>query len=103
MAALTSVVTDYVSIIKVTGNIQTILANIKCRELRIWDMTLNQDDTECLLETMRNNVEEVEIADFEMAGSLDIDVLIQYDGLGKCSKVWCARYLDTLSNWASKV
>jgi len=45
----------------------------------------------------------VEIADFEMAGSLDIDVLIQYDGLGKCSKVWCARYLDTLSNWASKV
>ena len=84
MAALTSVVTDYVSIDKVTGNIQTILANIKCRELRITDMTLNQDDTECLLETMRNNVEEV-----EMEGSLDIDVLIQYDGLGKCSKVGC--------------
>ena len=96
MAALCSVVTDSVDIEGVTGNVQTILANIKCRMLGISDMNLDHDDTECLLETMRNNVEEV-----ELYVSLDIDVLTQYDGLGKCSKVWC--WDETLSNWASKV
>lgn len=99
MAALCSVVTDWVGIEGVTGNVQTILANVKCKELGIADMNLDHDDTECLLEAMRNNVEDVELY-YDV--SLDIDVLTQYDGLGKCGKLWCW-WDETLSNWASAV
>ena len=102
IAALTSVVTGSVNITKVTGNIRTILASIKSRLLRIDNMTLDHDETECLLETMRTNVEKVSLwSDV----SLDIDVFTQYDGTGQCSDLFCweDRYLDTLTSWAQEV
>ena len=92
MAALSSVVTDCVCIDNVTGNIQTILANVKCRELVIRDVNLDHDETECLLEAMRNNMEEVWLY---MNVSLDINALMSWANVG-----WCGASTMVLANVA---
>lgn len=102
LAALCPAVTDCVWIGNVIGHTQTILANVKCRVLVLENITLDHEDTECLVETMRNSVEEVWLWP---PGWMDINVFTQYDGLGKCCKVldWGESYLETLTNWSKKL
>ena len=106
MAALCSVITDNVYLENITGNIQTIMASVKCRWLWVRNMILNHNATEGLLTSMRNHVEEVWLDGVDCP---DIDIIIQYDGLGRCGEVQCWDVIhrdtdiDIIIQWAKRV
>ena len=102
ISALASVVTDFVGIVRVTGDIIPVLSSVKSRRLWIQSMTLDADVTKALVTAMQTRVEQVWLY---RDVRLDPSVLTQYDGHGKCRKVecWSREYQDTLHNWAGKV
>ena len=106
MSALCSVVTDYVRIYNVTGDVIPVLNSLQqCRELRIGGMTLDTDATRAMVTAMTHGVERVALGEWV---SLEISVLTQYDGNGKCSKVECQgrsyeKYWDNIRQWANTV
>ena len=102
LAALVSCVTQCVYIWYVSGyDLGTILDNIKCTKLGIFNLSLGSEETRALLQAMESRVEEVWLYD---RVTLEIRVLMEYSGQGKCGSVGCyndsvPRYREQLKTW----
>ena len=103
LAALCSVVTDYVWIGNVTGDVSPVLNSLQGRAVMMFSMTLDDDATKALVNAMTQGVEMVYL---RHCVSLDISIITQqYDGKGKCSRVYCWEEgdWDNISLWAKSV
>ena len=103
LTSLASSVTKSVNIWKVSGcDLATILDSVKSKVLSIIGLGLGSEATQGLVRSMESGVEEVRL----FGGvTLDIRVLIEYNGQGKCSEVMCysdtaPRYKEQLRTWA---
>ena len=108
MASLASSVT-WAVLIKNVGSCDLIriLNNLECNRLCINRQSLSTEETGALVQAMESRVEEVSLSGWEEV-SLDISVLTQYNGEGRCREVVCYdaaadRYWDELSTWSSKI
>ena len=85
---LASVVTEEVRINNLTpiGQLDSILANVKCKKLILMNMMISEADTntKSLVTAMSDRVEEV---DLWGGVTLDIEKLTKYDGQGCCRKL----------------
>ena len=103
LTSLTSSVTKSVNIWKVSGcDLATILDSVKSKVLSIIGLSLGSEETQALVRAMESGVEEVRL----FGGvTLDIRVLNEYNGQGKCREVMCysdtaPRYKEQLRTWA---
>ena len=104
LTSLASSVTKSVNIWKVSGcDLATILDSVKSKVLSIIGLGLGSEATQGLVRAMESGVEEVRL----FGGvTLDIRVLIEYNGQGKCRRVDCFnkaadRYREQLRIWAT--
>ena len=103
LASLVSSVRWRVSIGNIIGcDLVTILDSVKSKVLWISSQSLSSEETQALVRAMESHVEEVEL-DGDV--TLDIKVLMEYNGQGKCRKLICnyiaaTRYRDQLNTWA---
>ena len=103
LISLASSVTKSVSIWKVSGcELANILDSVKSKVLSIIELSLGSEETQGLVQAMESGVEKVTL----LGGvTLDIRVLIQFNGQGKCREVVCysdtaPRYKEQLRTWA---
>ena len=101
LASLASSMTGGVVIINVSGLV-TILDSVKSELLDIRYQSLGSEETQALVQAMESRVEQV-VLDYKV--TLEIRVLMEYSGQGKCMKVWCDsdtadRYREQLRAWA---
>ena len=87
--ALTSIVSDKITIDKVIGDLTSILSSLKCKEIGINSQSLSKDETSCLLTAMRQSVEVVILEEVEGKVQADVDILTMYDGKGRCREITC--------------
>ena len=86
LQTLVSCVTESISIGKATNQDMAILLdNIQCKELYLVKQTLNQEETEALVQAMTSRVEIVQL--FTDCVRMDLDTLRKYKGGGKCKEV----------------
>ena len=104
LASLASCVTGELTIRNVTGGqqIATLLTNLKCNQLIIYNQSLGQGETLALVQAMESGVEWVELRG---EVSLDMEALSEYSGHGVCRRVvlWgdaADRYKGDLRKWA---
>ena len=103
LASLASSVTQDVHITNVSGcDLVNILDSVNCECLCISSQSLGSEETQALVRAMESRVEEVWL---NRDVILDIGVLIEYNGQGKCRVVEChfdtvARYRERLRSWA---
>ena len=102
LASLASSVTGFVDIRNVRGLV-TILDSVKCGELKIWSQSLDSEETQALVRAMESGVEEVKL--FWEVSLLEIRVLMEYSGQGRCRRVECnfdpaEGYREQLKTWA---
>ena len=103
LASLAYSVTGYVYIDNVSGcGLVTILDSVNSKELEISNQSLGSEETQALVQAMESRVEQV-VLDYKV--TLEIRVLMEYSGQGKCMKVWCDsdtadRYREQLRAWA---
>ena len=69
-----------------SGDINQLLPLISCRKLVIWDTDLSRNDTEALVKCLNTKVSHLVLSG---ATDVDISVLCQYNGTGKCQYVEC--------------
>ena len=95
LTSLTSSVTKSVNIWKVSGcDLATILDSVKSKVLSIIGLSLGSEETQALVRAMESGVEEVRL----FGGvTLDIRVLMEYSGQGKCKEVRCYRGTECYS------
>ena len=107
LASLVSSVTGCVTIKNVSGcNLVSILnsASVKSKELDFGRyQSLGSEETQALVQAMESRVESVGLGG---EVTLDIKILMEYSGQGKCMQVWCAidtanRYREQLRNWTT--
>ena len=104
LASLVSSVTYLVSIGNVSGcDLLTILDTVRSKELIIGKLSLGSEETQAIVQDMESHVEEV-VLDGDV--TLDIRVLMEYSGQGKCRKLICnydaaTRYREQLKTWAT--
>ena len=103
LASLVSCATKGIYIENVRGcDLATILDSVKSKVLSIIGLGLGSEATQGLVRSMESGVEEVRL----FGGvTLDIRVLIQFNGQGKCREVVCysdtaPRYKEQLRTWA---
>ena len=103
MDKLASIVTRIVDIINMTpaSRVGSILANVQCPVLSLWNMELSEENTQALVTAM-TRVQGVVLDGV----TLDIEELTQYDGQGRCSELWVLydkreRYRDRLRRWTA--
>ena len=103
---LASLVTGYdrhIYIINVSGlDLITILDNVKSEWLTIKSQSLGREETLALVRAMESSVEGVTLSE---GATLDIRVLMEYSGQGKCECIECKfdtapRYREQLRTWA---
>ena len=104
LVSLASCVTCGLQISIVTGGqqIATLLTNLKCDWLMIYNQSLGQGETLALVQAMESSVEEVWLWEV----SLEMEALSEYNGQGVCRLVvlWgntADRYKEDLGKWAS--
>ena len=104
LGSLASSVTGRVSINNVSGcDLVTVLGSAKSQSLSIRRQSLGREETQALVRTMESGVEMVGL---NVEVTLDIWVLIEYSGKGKCRDVVCysdtaPRYREQLRTWAT--
>ena len=104
LVSLASSVTDSVNIRNVSGcGLVTILDSVKIQVLRFINQSLGSEETRALVRAMEAGVKVVRMG---AEVTLDIGVLMEYSGQGKCWNVVCygdtaARYRDNLRRWAT--
>lgn len=69
-----------------TDHLLTIIDNLKCEELVLSSLCLETEETSALLRAMMKGVLRVHL---NQNSSLNLDVLTQYDGEGKCESFEC--------------
>ena len=87
---------------RLSGDISQLLPLISCHKLWIWDTDLSRNDTESLVNCLNTNVSELVLWG---GATVDISVLCQYNGTGKCQYVHCGydsyeRYRGEVTRWA---
>ena len=102
LASLVSKVTGRVTITSVSDCVN-ILDNVKSEELDITDKCLGSEETWALVRAMESGVEYVLLS---VEVTLDIRVLMEYSGQGKCKRVECywdtsERYREQLRAWTT--
>ena len=102
LASLVSKVTGRVTITCVSDCVN-ILDNVKSEELDITDKCLGSKETWALVRAMESGVEYVLLS---VEVTLDIRVLMEYSGQGKCKRVECywdtaVRYREQLTTWTT--
>ena len=104
LTSLASCVTDCVQIENVSGcGLVTFLDSVKSNQLTISSKSLGSEETRALVRAMESRVEEVKL--FWEVRLLEIRVLMEYSGQGKCRVVKCIyhtgeRYKHHLRTWA---
>ena len=102
LASLASCVTDCVQIENVSGcGLVTFLDSVKSNQLTISSKSLGSEETRALVRAMESRVEEVHLCS-EL--TLDMRVLMEYNGQGKCTVVhfrkdFKDRYREQLKTW----
>ena len=101
---LVSIVTDIVEIDDITpvSHQDPILASVQSEELRLWFMSLSEENTRDLVTAMRESVQYVTLYDV----FLDPELLAAYDGQGHCTKLELVgdtrdEYETRLKRWAA--
>ena len=103
LASLVSSVTEFLYINGVSGcDLVTILDSVKSQHLSLKLQSLSREDTQALVRAMETCVEGVDLVE---KVTLDIRILTEYSGQGKCKEVTCNdgtadRYRDQLRTWA---
>ena len=92
---------DTVKLWRLSGDISQLLPLISCQKLVIGDTNLSSNDTESLVNCLNTNVSVLGLCDT----TVDISVLSQYNGTGKCELVKCSdgsyrRYRGQVTQWA---
>ena len=124
LAALVGSVLDWVSFYEVDAyapgelftsgldNLGPILANIKCRELRIMYVCarIGTESTEAVVRAMQSGVEKVELHGNPRTADdpIDIAALTKYDGEGTCEEIFCDEYIlkayrEEIKNWSQRI
>ena len=104
LASLTSSAKEGIEIEHVSGfGLVTILDSVKSKELVISGQSLGREETQALVRAMESRVEEVKLIE---EVTLNIRVLMEYSGQGKCWKLVCGnnsanRYREQLRTWAT--
>ena len=104
LAFLVSRVTEFFSLNNVSGcDLITVLNNVKSKRLNAKDQSLGSEETQALVQAMESRVETLWLHD---KVTLDISILMEYSGQGKCRKVECYRdaartYRYQLRTWAT--
>ena len=105
LASLASSVMMWVGIEYVSGcDLVTILDSVKIKWLDIRHQSLGSEETQALVRAMESHVEEVELGGVRGV-TLNIRVLMEYNGLGKCREMrfdgrWTKdRYREQLKTW----
>ena len=102
LASLVSRVSGQVVIKNVSGcDLITILGSVKSKVLSIYQNSLGSEETRALLRAMESGVEQLVL--YEQV-TLDLSVLMEYSGRGKCREVQCVfdtalRYKEQLGTW----
>ena len=105
LASLVSCVTEGVGIRNVRGcNLVSIFTSLKSALLSINNQSLGREETRALVQAMESGVERVALGTWHEEVTLDIGVLTEYNGQGKCSKVvlchgTAARYREEIRAW----
>ena len=108
LTSLASCVTWAVDINNVSNcDIISFLNSVKSEVLRISRQRLSSEETMELVRAMETHVERVELG-FWGDMSLDINILTQYSGQGKCWEVVCwddtgTKYREEVRSWAEKI
>ena len=114
MASLAACVTQGVYIGNVHNcDLVNMLDNLKCQSCRIYDQSLNREESLALVRVMESRVERVELG-FDgimlCRGDLrlDIQALTQYSGEGRCwsveyFSVGADRYREEVRSWAQSI
>ena len=106
LASLVSCVTKRVTIENVSGcDLVSIFTSLKCEELEIWKLILGREETQALVQAMESGVEVVNLCG---EVTLDIGVLTEYNGQGRCRHVelfheTAARYREEIRVWARSI
>ena len=107
LASLISCVTDQLDIINVIS-LMSILNNVKSKvkAISISNQSMSSEETRAMVRAMESNVEIVILGDGEV--TLDIGILTQYSGQGKCGVVECFddtadRYRENVRSWARRI
>ena len=104
LASLVSSVRGSVTIKNVSGcDLVTILDSVKSKALNISNQSLGSEETQALVQAMESHVEKVEL---DCKVTLDIKILMEFNGQGKCREVGCDsdtanRYREQLRAWAT--
>ena len=108
LVSLVSCVTERVFIKDVRNfDMVTLLDSVQCVMLRISCQNLSTEETWAMVRAMESNVEVLALG-LEGDITLDITVLSQYSGQGKCYRVTChqlfkAMYEKQVRSWAQKI
>ena len=103
LASLVSSVTKWVGISNVVGcDLVTILDSVKSQELHIWHQSLGSEETQALVQAMESRVEKVKLW---REVTLNIRILMDYNGQGKCWELECVcdtadKHKGQLRTWA---
>ena len=96
LASLVSSVTEWVSIENVSGcDLVNILDSVKSKQLTIFSQSLGREETQALVRAMESRVEKVRL---HAEVKLDIIVLMEYSGRGKCGEVEGFNYTENFSS-----
>ena len=99
LASLASCVTRCVYIWNISGcGLITILDNVKSKVLWIISQSLGSEETQALVRAIKSRVEMVKL-NYEV--KLDIRILVEYNGQGKCREVEC--YIDTADKYKKQL
>ena len=85
----------------------SLLDSVQCEQLRIGIQSLSSEETMSLVRAMESRVERLKLAS-EGDITLDMAVLSQYSGLGKCYKVlfegvFLVKYYEEVRSWTKKI
>ena len=93
-----------VSLHFLSGELSMLLSLITCNLLGIYHTNLTKQDTESLLLRLKSNVSKLVLG----GGVVDISILCQYTGKGKCAYVKCMcdsydKYKSQVTQWAHNI
>ena len=83
---------------RLSGDISQLLPLISCNELVIRYTNLSGNETESLVKCLNTNMS---VLLLNNNTTVDISVLSQYNGTGKCGYVWC--YYDSYDSYRGQV
>ena len=87
----------------------SLLDSVQCEQLKIGTQSLSSEETLALVRAMESRVERLKLAIASMGEiTLDMAVLSQYSGLGKCYRVlfggvFLVKYYEEVRSWAKKI